>query len=121
MAYITDNPLDDFSKSDDQANHPPNPTGIISPPLFYTKCPKRPNKKAHFKPLPKRKQYLHYQTNHISNLHPPLVQNPPIPNYSNVNTNPDDYHIDNTPVNTDFDSSVKIYSKTNYPFPPPSF
>ena len=34
MAHITDNPLDDFSNSDDQANHLSDPTGIISPPLF---------------------------------------------------------------------------------------
>ena len=36
LTHLTDNPLDDFSHSDDQTNHISNPTGITSPPPFYT-------------------------------------------------------------------------------------
>ena len=56
-----DNPLDDFSISDDQTNHPPNPTGVISSPPFYTKRPNIPNKMAGFKSLPKQKHFLHHK------------------------------------------------------------
>ena len=61
-------------------------------------------------------------------------QNPTLPNYSTTNTiqhdkypNQDDNlttrHAnlaDNTSVKNDTDIPIKVYSKTNYPFPPPS-
>ena len=36
MTHVIDNPPDDFSNSDDQTNHITTPTGITSPPPFYT-------------------------------------------------------------------------------------
>ena len=103
--------MDDISNSDDQLNHPPNPTGIISPAPFKTKRPNRPNKIARFKfffqtennPLITK---LITSLNFIHHWH----KIKPLHNYSNVNTNLDEYPIDNTPVNTDNDSPVKIFS-----------
>ena len=62
-------------------------------------------------------------------------QNPTLPYYSTVNaTQHDNYtnqqdslttHHDNlddhTSVKDATDTPIKVYSKTNYPFPPPSF
>ena len=66
----------------------------------------------------------HYRkTNHRTSLTLPSspVQNPTLPNYSNVSTTPNDYTVDNTPVKNEYDSPVKVYSKTDYLVPPPSF
>ena len=73
--------------------------------------------------IPKRKQSLPRKTNHRTSLtlHSLPGQNPNLPNYLNVSTTPNDYIVDNTPVNNEYDSPVKVYSKTTYPFPPPSF
>ena len=120
MTHVIDNPPDDFSNSDDQTNHITTPTGITSPPPFYTIRPNKFNKMARFKLLPKRKQTLHceiiYKT---STLHSSTVQNPTLPNHSNFKTTPNDYFLDNTSANNDNDSPVKVYSKTNYLFPQP--
>ena len=56
MPHLNDNPLDDFSNSDDQTNHNTTPTGITTPPTFYTTRRRNFNKMARFKLLPKRKQ-----------------------------------------------------------------
>ena len=66
MTHMIDNPQDDFSNSDNHTNHITNPTGINSPPPFYTKRPDKPNKMARFKLLSKRKQSLQPKTNNIS-------------------------------------------------------
>ena len=90
--------------------------------LFYTKRPNKLNKMARFKLLPKRKQSLHPKTNHkTSALYSSTVQNPPVSNNSTVNTTPNDYPLDNASVDSDNDIPVKVYSKRNYAFPPPSF
>ena len=122
MTHVIDNPLDDFSNSDDQTNHITTPTDITSPPPFYAKRPNKFNKMARFKLVPKRKQNLHSKTNHkTSTLHSPPVQNPTLPNNSTVNKPPNDFPLANTFANNDNDSPVKVYSRTNYSFPPPSF
>ena len=129
ITHVIDNPLDDFSNSDDQTNPITTPTGITSPPPFHTKRPNKFKNMAQFKSIPKRKQNPHPKSNqNTSRLHSSPVQNPTLPNYSTPNdtttpvtTTPNDYSLDNTSANTDNDSPVKIYSKTNYPFPPPSF
>ena len=72
--------------------------------------------------LPKRKQFYQPKTHHrVSTLYSSSVQLPTLPNYSNVNTTPNDIIVDNTPANFDTDSPMKVYSETIYPFPPPSF
>ena len=58
MSNITDNPLDESSYNpNDTTSISSNPTGITSPPPFYTKRPIRISKMTRFKFLPKRKQY----------------------------------------------------------------
>ena len=44
LTHITDKPLDELSIFDDPTNNTPNPTGIISPPTFYTERPTRLDK-----------------------------------------------------------------------------
>ena len=51
-----------------------------------------------------------------------------LPNYSTANTTQNDNLVttndklvDNTSVNDKTASPIKVYSKTNYPFPPPFF
>ena len=108
MTLVIDNPLNDFSNSDDQRNHITTPTAITSPPPFYTKRPNNFNKMTQFKLLPKRKQNLHPKSNHkTSTLHSSPVQNPTLPNYSTVNTTPNEYSLDNTSANNDNESPVK--------------
>ena len=122
MTHVTDNPPDEFPNSDDQTYNTPNPTGIISAPPLYTKRPTRLNKLIRFNFLPKRKQSLHHNNNHnTSTLHPSTVQNPTIPNYSTVNTNPNDYSIFNTSVNNGNECPGQFFSLTKYYFTWPSF
>ena len=122
FTHVIDNPLDDFSISGDQTNHITTPTGFTSTPPFYTKRTDKIVIMARFKLLPKPKQNLHPNTNHeTSTLFSSTVQNPTLPNYSTVNTTPNDYSLDNTPVNSDNESPVKMFSETNYVFAPPSF
>ena len=102
-----------------------NPSGIISPPPFFTKRPNKLSKVTRFKFLPKRKQYPN-QTIHIEQS----KSNTPtsLPNYSAVTTNPTDYtlnaspnyHLNTSSVNYEMDNP-RVYSKTNYSSPPPSF
>ena len=61
--------------------------------------------------------------------------NPTLPKYSTVTTTQHDEYtnqhdklttqidnlVDHTSVNDATDSPIKVYSKTKYPFPPPSF
>ena len=104
-----------------------NHTGISSPPFFY----KRPQKlqMTRFKLFPKRRPFLQPKSNHRTSLLPASQeQHPTLPNCSTTNitqhdnlTAPTDNLLDNTLVNPDTDTPIKIYSKTNYLFPPPSF
>ena len=55
MTHITNNPLDDFSHSDNQTYQSHSPTNITSPPPFYTKRPISPNKMARMKFFSERK------------------------------------------------------------------
>ena len=121
LTHMTCNPIDIFS--DNQTNSINNPTGITSPRPFYTKRPNRLHM-TRFKIFPKRKQFHQPKTNQrTSTLHSSSVQhpNPTLPSYSNVNTTPNDIIVDNTTANNDTDNPCKKFSKTNYPFSPPSF
>ena len=103
-----------------------NPTGITSPPPFYTKRSNKISKRTRFKFLPKCKQY---SNQHMHNDQSKPNPQYPLPPYSSINTNPTDYTLNtssNYPLNTssvtcEMDNPVRIYSKTNYSFPPPSF
>ena len=96
-------------------------TDVTSPPPFYTK---RPNKLQFpkFNLFPKRHHNSHQKTAPL--LFPP-VQHPPLPNYTHKNFRPNDnlstQHdtwINNSLTPTT-DAPFKIYSRINYPFPPP--
>ena len=111
MTHVIDNPLGDFSNSDDQTSHSTAPTGFTSTPPFNTKQPNKFNKRARFKLLPKRKQKLHSKTNHkTSSLHSSTVQNSTLPNYSPVKTILNDNPLDYTSA-SDTDSPVNLYTK----------
>ena len=119
MTHLTDNPLENFS--DNQTKSIINPTGITSPPPFYTK---RPNglQITRLKLFPKRKQLHQPKTLYrTSTLHSSSVQHPILPSYSNVNPTPNDVIVENIPVTDDTDSPTKIHSETNDPFAPLSF
>ena len=119
MSNITDNPLDESSYNpNDTTGISSNPNGMTSPPPFYTKRPNRISKMTHFKFLPKRKQYSN-QTPH--NVHSESNTQSSLPPYSPVTTNPNDYTLTTSPVDCEMETPVRIYSKTNNSFPPPSF
>ena len=79
--------------------------------------------------FPKRRPFLQSKTNHrTSPLPVSQEQHPTLPNYSTASTTqhdnlttPTDNLLINTLVNPVTDTPIKIYSNTNYPFPPPSF
>ena len=111
-----------FDTSTNLINHS---TGITSPPLFYTKRPKKlqmPN----FKIFPKRHLFSHPKTTlQTSTLPFSSEQHPSLPNYSNKHSHPNDNlatphdTLTNAPVTSKTDTPIKIYSRVNYPFPPP--
>ena len=74
--------------------------------------------KTRFKFLPKRKPYSN-QTSH--NVHSESNTPSSLPHYSPVTTNSNDYSLTTSSVDCEMDTPVRIYSKTNYSFPPPSF
>ena len=126
LAFQTSESLNDFF--DNPTNSINNQKSITSPPPFYTK---RPNKlhRTRLKFFPKRRQFLQTKINHrTSTLPSSPEQHPTLPNYSTVNNTqndnlvtPTDNLVNNTLVSPDTDSPIKVYSKTNHPFPPPSF
>ena len=119
MSNITDNPLIETSYNpNDTTAISSNPTGIPSPPPFYTKRPNRISKITRFKFLPKRKPCSN-QTPH--NVRSKSNTQSSLPHYSSVTTNPNDYTLNTSPVVYEMDTPVRIYSKTSYSFPPPSF
>ena len=119
MPNITDNPVDESSyKPNDTTGISSNPTGITSPPPFYTKRPNRISKMTRFKFLSKRKPYSN-QTSH--NVHSKSNTQSSLPHYSPVTTNPNDYTLTTLSVDCEMDTPVRIYAKTKYSFPPPSF
>ena len=101
-------------------------TGIASPPPFYTK---RPNKlqMSKFKLFPKKHHFSHPKTTLQTSPLPFFSeQRPSLPNYSNKNSHPNDNldtphdTLTNAPVTSNTDTPIKIYSRVNYPFTPPS-
>ena len=116
--------LDHFS--DTSTNLINHSTGITSPPPFYTK---RPNKlqipKCNL--FPKRHHFSHPKTTFQTSTLPfSPDQHPSLPNYSNNHSHPNDNLATphdtstNAPVTSNTYTPIKIYSRVNYPFPPPS-
>ena len=119
LSTITENPLDESSfNPNDTTGISSNPTGITSPPPFYTKRLNRISKMTRFKFLRKRKQ----NSNHTPhNVQSKSNTQSSLPQYSSVTTNPNEYSLNTLPVDCETDTPVRRYSKTNYYFPPPSF
>ena len=112
--------------SDTSVNLINHPTCITSPPPFYTK---RPNKLhlPKFKLFPKRHYFSHPKTTPQTTTLPFSPDQPPsLPHYSNNHSHPNDNlatpHDTSTdiPVTSNTDTPIKIASRINYPFPPPS-
>ena len=82
-----------------------------------------------FKLFRQRRQFSQPQTIHRTSTFPSSPeQHLTLPNYSTTNTTqndnlviPNDNLVNNTLVSPDAGSPIKIYSKTNYLFPPPLF
>ena len=116
--------LDIFS--DTSTNLINHSTGITSPPPFYTK---RPNKfpMSKYKLFPKRHHFSHPKTTFQTPTLPlSSDQHPSLPNYSNTNSHSNDNlatphdTLTIVPVTSNTDTPIKIYSRVNYTFPPPS-
>ena len=119
LPNITDTPIDESSYNPNETTGiSSNPTGITLPPPFYTKRPNRISKMTRFKFLPKRKPYSNQPAH---NVHSKSNTPSSLPHYSPVATNPNDYSLITSSVDCEMDTPVRIYSKTNYSFPPPSF
>ena len=111
--------------SDTSTNLINHSTGITSPPPFYTK---RPNKLQipKFKLFPKRHHFSHPQITFQPSTLPSFEQHHSLPNYSTTTSHPNDnlatQHdtLINTSVKSITDTPIKIYSRGNDPFPPPS-
>ena len=118
LSTITENPLDQTSINSDyppdnlqlspsRNNDSENLNGITSPPPLYTERPTRKlPKMSKLKFLPKRKSY---NTIIIDNSKQ-VTQSMAHPSHStNITSKPD---------NTETETPAKIYSITNYSFPP---
>ena len=97
-------------------------TDITFPPPFYTK---RPNKLQ----FPKFNLFPKKHHNSQQKTAPLLfssIPHPPLPNYTQKNFHPNDnlttQHdtLINNSVTPTTDTPIKIFSRVNYPFPPPS-
>ena len=97
-------------------------TDVTSPPPFYTK---RPNKLQFpkFNLFPKRHHNSYQKTTPLPSS---PVQHPRLPNFIHKNFHPNDTpttHHDtliNKSVTPTTDTPIKIYSRVNFLFPPPS-
>ena len=100
-------------------------TGITSPPPFYTKRPKK-LQIPKFKLFPKKHHFSHPKVTFQPSTLPSSDQHPSLPNYSTTNSHPNDnlatLHdtLILTSVTSNTDTPIKIYSRVNYPFPPPA-
>ena len=76
--------------------------------------------------FPKRHHFSQPKKTFQPSTLPSSEQHPSLPNYSTKISHPNDnlatQHdtITNTPVTSNTDTPIKIYSRVNYPFPPTS-
>ena len=117
----SDYPSDNLQFSPNRKNDSQNLNGITPPPPFYTKRPTRKlPKMSNLKFLPKRKSYNTITIDYSKQVTQPVLH-PSIPHYTNVTSKSDTYQLNSTPLdNIETVTPVKIYSKTNYSFPPSS-
>ena len=79
-----------------------------------------------FKLFPKRPHFSHPKSTLQPSTLPASEQHPTLANYSTTNSHPNDNlatqqdTLINTSVTFTTDTPIKIYSRVNYPFPPPS-
>ena len=112
--------LDNFIDTSTNLNN--HSTDVTSPPPFYTKGPNK-LQFPKFTLFPKRHHNSHQKT---APLLFSSVQHPPLPNYIQKNFHPNDnlatQHdtLINNSVTPTTDTPIIIYSRVNYPFPPPS-
>ena len=114
LPNIFENPLDESSLNPhDTTGICSNPTGITSPPPFYTTRPNRISKTTRFIFLTKRKQYSNQKLNTDQSKSTTLSS---LTHYSFVTTNPNDYPLNTSHVDCETDTPVRIYSKTKTSF-----
>ena len=122
-SFLKSKPVDHYS--DTSTNLINHSTGITSPPPFFTK---RHNKLQlpKFKLFPKRQLFSHPKLTLQPAKLPSSEQHPTLPNYSTTNSHPNnnlatqhDTLINNS-VTSNTDTPIKVFSRVNYPFPPPS-
>ena len=116
LDHLSDTSTNSFTHSTDNTSHPP----------FYTK---RPNKLhlSEFKLFPKRHHFSHPKnTLQTTTLPFSPDQRPSLPHYTSNHSHPNGNLATphdtstNIPVTSNTDTPIKIYSRINYPFPPPS-
>ena len=118
------------SKSLDHSSDPSttlisHSTGITSPPPFYTERHKK-LQMPKFKLFPKRPHFSHPKITLQPSTLSSSEQHPTLPNHSTTNSHPNDNLATqhdtfiNTSDTSTTDTPIKIYSRVNYPFPPPS-
>ena len=118
-SFNSDYPSDNRQLSPNRNNDIQSSNGIISPLTFNTIRPTRKlPEMSKLKFLPKRKSYI---TIIIDNSKPvtQYMPHPSSPQYINVTSKSDTYQLNSIPLdNTETETPVKIYSKTNFSFPP---
>ena len=113
------------SLSDTSTNLIHHFTDITSPPPFYTK---RPNKLQipKYEIFPKRHHFSQPKITLQTSTLPSPEQHPSLPNHSNKNSHPNENlatphdTLINALVTSNTDTPINIYSRVNYPSPPPS-
>ena len=121
--FLKSKSLDHLSDTSTNINN--HSTGITSPPPFHTK---RPNKLQipKLKLFPERHHFSHPKITFQPSTLPSSEQHPSLLNYSTTNSHPNDNLATQhdtliiTSVTFNTDTPFKIYSRVNYPFPPPS-
>ena len=113
----SDYPSDNFQLSPNRNNDTQNSNWNISPSPFYTNRPTRKlTKMSKLKFLPKRKSYNTITVDNSKSV-TQSVSHPSLPHYTNVTSKSNTYQLNSTPLdNTETETPLKIYSKTNYFF-----
>ena len=123
LSTIIENPLHDSSdNSDDPPNTPKNFFWYYLITTVLYKTSKTNSMVTRFKVFRKRIIFFNQSTNIDNTTHiTSTLPTSKLPLYSTLNSNPNDYPLNIPTVENDSESPVKVYSKTNYAFPPPSF
>ena len=99
-------------QAEQKTEHKSHSSPMKNTPVRHTKL-----QMPKFKLIPKRPHYSYPKI---------TIQPSTLPNYSTTNSHPNDNlatphdTLINTSVTTNTDTPIRIYSRVNYPFPPPS-